>query len=152
MEFNNIADLQAAIGQDLPPSEWMTVTQEMINAFADATHDHQWIHIDVEKAKAHSPFKTPIAHGFLSLSLLSHLIGSVVHVKSAKMGINYGLNKVRFTSPVPVNGRVRLNNLKLIKTDPYGDNGARNVWACIIELEGSEKPACIAEFVSLIFE
>ena len=152
MDFENIAALRSVLDQELPPSPWVTVTQKMINDFAEATLDFQWIHIDVEKAKKESPFKGPIAHGFLSLSLVPHLMGEHLTIKSVKMGVNYGVNKVRFTSPVPAGARLRLNPVKLISSEDYGDNGARNTWACVIEMEGSDKPACIAEFISIIFE
>ncbi|MGB5188443.1 MaoC family dehydratase, partial [Robiginitalea sp.] len=99
--IENLTALRAFQGKDLPSGEWVTVTQEMINDFAKATGDHQWIHTDVEKAQKLSPFKPTIAHGFLSVSLLSKPLGDLLEVQSAKMGVNYGLNKVRFPSPVP---------------------------------------------------
>lgn len=151
IEPTNIAALKELVGKDLPIGEWMTVTQEMINSFADATLDFQWIHIDVERATQHSPFKTPIAHGFLSLSLVPKLIAGTVSVKSAKMGVNYGVNKIRFPHHVPANGRLRLH-LNVKEVQDYGDNGAKILWGCVLELEGAEKPACVGEFISLLFE
>lgn len=147
-DFNAFRELE---GQQLPEGEWMTVTQEMINDFAKATGDFQWIHVDVEKAAKYSPFKKPVAHGFMSVSLLSKMLEGVIQVKSAQMGVNYGLNKVRFPSPVLVNSRLRLVG-SISKIEDYGDNGLKITWNCIVEIEGSEKPACAAEFLSLMFE
>lgn len=150
IELENIAELMTYEGKTLPEGEWFTVTQQMIDDFAKATGDHQWIHTDVEKARKFSPFKTTIAHGFLSLSLVSRL-AEVAVVKSAKMGVNYGLNKVRFPAPVPSGSRVRLLT-RIAKIDPYANGGVKITWACTLELEGSSKPACVAEFLSLMFE
>lgn len=147
----DFAELKTWVGKPLPTGEWITVTQEMINDFASATYDFQWIHVDVEKSKAHSPFKKPIAHGFLSLSLLSKMIGDSIHVNSAQMGVNYGLNKVRFPSPVAVDSKLRFTG-SIADLEPYGDNGLKITWHCQVEMENSEKPACVAEFLSLIFE
>lgn len=151
MEFQNIAKFKEMEGTTFPPSPWMTVTQEMINAFAEATLDFQWIHIDVERATKHSPFKTPIAHGFLSLSLVPKLLADVSKIKSVKMGVNYGVNKVRFTHHVPANSRVRLVGT-LLKVEDYAPNGMKTTWKCVIEIEGIEKPACVAETIGLAFE
>lgn len=151
MTFKQLSDLPSAIGKEIGPSKWVTVTQEMINSFAVATLDDQWIHTDIEKAKAHSPFGGPIAHGFLSLSLISHFVGELIHVESAKMGVNYGLNKVRFTSHVPSGAKLRMK-ASLVQVDPYGENGVKMVIDGITEMEGSEKPVCIAQFVALTFE
>ncbi|MGB5227851.1 MAG: MaoC family dehydratase, partial [Eudoraea sp.] len=144
-------DFREIEGQTLPAGDWLTVTQEMINDFAKATMDFQWIHIDVEKAEKYSPFKMPVAHGFMSLALLSKLLKDVLLVKSTKMGVNYGLNKVRFPSPVLVNSRLRLI-CTIQKIEEYGNKGLKITWNCIVELEGSKKPACVAEFISLSFE
>ena len=135
----------------LPAGDWLTVTQEMINDFAKATMDFQWIHVEVEKAKKHSPFKKPVAHGFMSLALLSKLLQDVLLVKSTKMGVNYGLDKVRFPSPVLVDSRLRLI-CTIQKIEDYGDTGLKINWHCVVEIEGTEKPACVAEFISLMFE
>ncbi|MGB5359119.1 MAG: MaoC family dehydratase [Eudoraea sp.] len=151
LELNNFADFREIEGQTLPAGDWLTVTQEMINDFAKATMDFQWIHIDVEKAEKYSPFKMPVAHGFMSLALLSKLLKDVLLVKSTKMGVNYGLNKVRFPSPVLVNSRLRLI-CTIQKIEEYGNKGLKIKWNCIVELEGSKKPACVAEFISLSFE
>ncbi|MGB5653345.1 MAG: MaoC family dehydratase [Robiginitalea sp.] len=149
--IENLAALRAFEGKDLPSGEWVTVTQEMIDDFAKATGDHQWIHTDVEKAQKLSPFKTTIAHGFLSVSLLSKTLGDLLEVQSAKMGVNYGLNKVRFPSPVPSGSRVRLQS-RIATIESYGENGVKITWDCSLELENSPKPACVAQFISLMFE
>ncbi len=138
-------------GKQLPQGDWMIVTQEMINDFAKATGDFQWIHVDVEKATKYSPFKKPVAHGFMSVSLLSKMLEDLIQVKSAQMGVNYGLNKVRFPSPVLVNSRLRLVG-SISNIEDYGDSGLKITWNCTVEIEGSEKPACAAEFLSLMFK
>ena len=146
--FNEFRELE---GKSLPDGDWMTVTQEMINDFAKATGDFQWIHVDIEKAAKDSPFKKPVAHGFMSLAMLSKMLGELIQVKSARMGVNYGLNKVRFPSPVLVNSRLKLVGV-ISNIQDYGDTGLKITWNCIVEIEGSEKPACAAEFISLMFE
>ena len=146
--FNAFRKLE---GKPLPDGDWMTVTQEMINDFAKATGDFQWIHVDVERAKKYSPFKKPVAHGFMSVSLLAKMLGDVVEVTSAKMGVNYGLNKVRFPSPVLVDSRLRLR-VGISNIEDYGDAGIKITWNCTVEIDGAEKPACVAEFLSLMFE
>ncbi|MGB5204766.1 MAG: MaoC family dehydratase [Eudoraea sp.] len=151
LELENFEDFREIEGQTLPAGDWLTVTQEMINDFAKATMDFQWIHIDIEKAEKHSPFKKPVAHGFMSLALLAKLLKDVLLVKSAKMGINYGLNKVRFPSPVLVDSQLRLI-CTIQKIENYGDKGLKITWNCVVELDGSDKPACVAEFISLMFE
>ncbi len=138
-------------GKPLPEGEWMTVTQEMINDFAKAIGDFQWIHVDVEKATKYSPFKKPVAHGFMSVSMLSKMLEDLIQVKTAQMGVNYGLNKVRFPSPVLVDSRLRLVG-SISDIEDYGDTGLKITWNCTVEIEGSDKPACAAEFISLMFE
>jgi len=135
LELENLAEFKKMEGQALPVGEWIEVTQEMVNAFARATLDFQWIHIDVERSKKESPFKAPIAHGFMSVSLLSKMLEDLVFIKSAKMGVNYGLNKVRFPHPVPVGSRLRLVG-EIQSVEPYGDNGVKTIWDCIVEIEG----------------
>ncbi len=147
----NFNELKKHVGESLPIGEWITVTQDMINAFAETTQDFQWVHVDVERAKKESPFKKTIAHGFLSISLLSKMIMDLVVVESAVMGVNYGLNKVRFPHPVPVDSRIRLHS-SIKEIEPYSEQGIKITWDCSLELEGIEKPACVAEFVSLLFE
>ena len=151
LEIENLAALEQWVGKELPKGAWFIVSQEMINDFAKATMDFQWIHVDIEKANQFSPFKKPVAHGFLSLSLLSKMLGELIIVKSVKMGVNYGLNKVRFPSPVLVDSKVRLHG-GIKEIEPYGDNGVKVTWNCLVAIDGTEKPACVAEFVSLMFE
>jgi len=151
LEIKDLEELHTWVGKDFPSGEWLKVTQAMINDFAKATSDFQWIHVDVEKATKYSPFKKPVAHGFLSLSLLSKLLGDLISVKSVQMGVNYGLNKVRFPSPVLVDSNIRLKG-GIHQIKPYGDKGGKVTWHCTIEIENQEKPACVAEFVSLMFE
>jgi acyl dehydratase len=130
-------------GQTVAVSPWTEITQTQVNQFAKATGDHQWIHIDVEKAKA-GPFGGPIAHGFLTLSLIPMLSESAIKIEDVRMGVNYGLNKVRFTSPVPVGSKLR-GHMKLLSATPIDGNGMQFAWEMTIEREGAEKPACIAE-------
>jgi acyl dehydratase len=141
--LQNLAELTALVGQEIAVSDWHTVTQEQINQFAEATGDHQWIHVDVEKARA-GPFGAPIAHGFLTLSLLPKFFETSLEIRNARMGVNYGLNKVRFTAPVPVDSRLR-GRFKLLACEPIDNGGSQMTWQVTIEREGSDKPACIAE-------
>jgi len=133
----------ACVGQDVAVSEWVTVTQEQINLFAQATGDHQWIHTDADKAQS-GPFGTTIAHGFLTLSLLPQFFESSFEIQGSRMGINYGLNKVRFTSPVQVNSRLRAH-MHLLACEAIDNNGMQMTWRVSVEREGSDKPVCIAE-------
>ena len=141
--FETIADLAALQGKEVATSPWLTITQQQVNLFADATGDHQWIHIDPEKAKS-GPFGVPIAHGFLTLSLIPQFFASAFKVSASRMGVNYGLNKVRFTSPVPVGSRLRAR-MKLLAVQPIGAGGTQFTWEVMVEREGETKPACIAE-------
>ncbi|MBM7806940.1 acyl dehydratase [Geodermatophilus bullaregiensis] len=138
-----MAEVSGLVGQELGTSDWFEVTQDRVDTFADATGDHQWIHVDVERAKAESPFGGPIAHGYLTLSLLVPLFAQVILVTDTAMGVNYGLNKVRFPSPVPVGSRVRLT--ATLKDVEQVTGGLQLTFSAVIEREGSEKPACIAE-------
>ena len=144
--INGVDELKALVGQPLGTSDWLEITQERVNLFADATGDHQWIHVDVERAKA-GPFGAPIAHGFLTLSLLPKLVESALEIRGSRMGVNYGLNKVRFTAPVPVGSRVRSRST-LLEAKPIENGGYQMTWNVTIELEGSPKPACIAESIN----
>ncbi|HNV59586.1 MAG TPA: MaoC family dehydratase [Rhodoferax sp.] len=144
--FQTLAELPPLIGQELVVSDWITITQEQVNLFAQATGDHQWIHVDVERAKA-GPFGAPIAHGFLTLSLLPRFFESSVRVEETRMGVNYGLNKVRFIAPVPVGSRLRAR-MKLMACDPIDNNGMQMTWEVTTEREGSAKPVCIAESIA----
>jgi acyl dehydratase len=138
-----IAELPALKGTEVGTSEWVEVTQEQVNLFAEATGDHQWIHIDVERAKKESPFGGPIAHGYLTLSLLIPMWSEVLVVSDATMAVNYGLNKVRFPSPVPVGSRLRLTATLQDVEEVAG--GLQVTASAVIEAEGAAKPVCIAE-------
>jgi len=142
--FQTIAELKDLLGQEIGLSDWITVTQERIQLFADATNDHQWIHLDVERAKA-GPFGTTIAHGFLTLSLLPEMAASAFGVNETRMGVNYGLNKVRFPAPVPSGSRLR-GRFKLVGYEPL-EGGAQLTVQVTMEREGSDKPVCIAESI-----
>ncbi len=141
-----IAELPSLKGQELGTSDWFEITQERVNTFADATGDHQWIHLDVERAKAESPFGGPIAHGYLTLSLIVPLVAQTYTITDAVMGVNYGLNKVRFPAPVPVGSRVRATATLLDVEEVAG--GVQNTVSVLIEREGGDKPVCIAEWVT----
>jgi acyl dehydratase len=143
--FETIAEMKDLVGQEVGVSEWITVTQERIQLFADATNDHQWIHLDAERAKA-GPFGTTIAHGFLTLSLLPEMGASALQVRETRMGVNYGLNKVRFPAPVPSGSRLR-GRFKLIGYEPL-EGGAQLTMQVTMEREGSDKPVCIAESIA----
>jgi acyl dehydratase len=141
--LQSLSELPALVGHEVAVSDWLTVTQEQVNLFAQATGDHQWIHVDVERAKA-GPFGAPIAHGFLTLSLIPKFFESSMEIRNSRMGVNYGLNKVRFTSPVPVGSRLRAR-MKLLSCEPIENHGVQMAWLVTVEREGSDKPACIAE-------
>ena len=141
--FQTLADLAACVGRDVATSDWLTVTQQQVNLFAEATGDHQWIHVDPEKAAA-GPFGGPIAHGFLTLSLLPKFFESSLHIVGSRMGVNYGLNKVRFTAPVPVGSRLRAR-MKLLASESIPNDGVQMTWEVTVEREGSAKPVCVAE-------
>ncbi len=151
LHISDFTEFKSLVGKELPVGDWLTVTQEMINDFAKATQDFQWVHVDLEKIKKHSPFKKPIAHGFLSVSLLSKLLTDLVAVDSVTMGVNYGLNKVRFPSPVLVDSQIRLQTV-IYEVEAYGDKGLKITWNCTVQLKDKDKPACVAEFISLMFE
>lgn len=138
--------LRGFIGKEVATSDWVVVTQERINTFADATGDRQWIHLDAEHAKRASPYGATIAHGFLTLSLLSHLVKMAIEVRSeARLTVNYGLNRVRFPSPVRAGSRVR-GRFTLLSWKELADS-QEAVFACTVESEGSEKPCCVAEWI-----
>jgi acyl dehydratase len=143
-------DLLQHVGEELGPSEWLTVTQEMIDKFADATGDHQWIHVDVERAKKEMPGGKTIAHGYLTLSLLPRLAPTLMKVEKRWRGLNYGSNRVRFTAPVPAGARVRLRQ-KLVKVEPVEDNGFRVTSEMTMEVEGNSRPAMVAETLGIVY-
>lgn len=144
--FATLAELPELVGQEVATSDWITITQQQVNLFADATGDHQWIHVDVERARA-GPFGAPVAHGFLTLSLVPKFFESAIEIRDTRMGVNYGLNRVRFTAPVPVGSRLRAA-LKLLECQPIPDNGWQMTWLVTVEREGSDKPVCVAETLS----
>ena len=149
--IDGIDELKTLIGQEVAVSDWFEVTQPRINDFADATQDHQWIHIDVERAKTDSPFHSTIAHGFLTLSLLPHLTAQALKVQGDfKMGINYGLNRLRFVSPVPAGARVRARYTLQAVEDFAG--GSQLTWGVTCETEGGQKPAMVAEWLVRYYE
>ena len=143
--FAQLDDLLALSGQEVAVSDWVTVSQARIQQFADATGDHQWIHLDEERART-GPFGTTIAHGFLTLSLVPQFFDTSIAIADLRMGVNYGLNKVRFTAPVPAGSRVR-GRLLLKGFEPVAGNGVQATWDVTVEREGSDKPACVAEML-----
>jgi acyl dehydratase len=145
MTTTTMTELSSLKGKELGTSPWIEITQERVNTFADATDDHQWIHVDVERAKRESPFGGPVAHGYLTLSLLVPLWSHVLTVTDATTVVNYGLNKVRFPSPVPVGSKIRLTATLADVEDVKG--GLQLTASAVIELEGGDKPACVAELI-----
>lgn len=151
LKFENFEDFKLMLGKDLPATNWYTITQEMINDFANATLDKQWIHVDEKRAKKESPFKSTVAHGFMSVAMISRMLEEIFTIKSVKMGLNYGLNKVRFPNPVPVNSELRMHTT-IQKIEELSNNGVKVTFKCAIEIKGQEKPACVAEFLAALFE
>ena len=143
--FATMAELETLIGEEVAVGDWIEVTQERIQLFADATGDHQWIHLDRERAAA-GPFGTTIAHGFLTLSLLPEMAAHAFEVRDTKMGVNYGLNRVRFPAPVPSGSRLR-GRFRLLRVEPL-EGGAQITMEVTMEREGSDKPVCVAESVA----
>ena len=150
LKLGTPADLAQYEGKEVVVSDWITVTQKMIDDFADATLDHQWIHVDAERSARESPFKATIAHGFLTLSLLSRFLNQSIDLGVSRMGVNYGLNRVRFTAPVRVDSRLRarfvLDALEQLK------GGVQMVWNVTVEREGSDKPVLVAEWLTRRYE
>lgn len=144
--FETPAELSKAVGRTLGESAWLEVTQERVNLFADATDDHQWIHVDPARAKA-GPFGAPIAHGYLTLSLVSRFLPEIVEVRGIAMGVNYGVDKVRFPSPVKVGSRIRGRG-ELVEAEPQKDGSIQAKIRVTVEIEGQPKPACVAETIS----
>jgi acyl dehydratase len=144
-EFENCKELHDWVGKEVAVTDWLTVTQQRIDDFAKASDDYQWIHVDPERA-AKSPFGSTIAHGFLTMSLLSRFIYEATEIKSVRMGINYGMNRLRFVSPVKVNSDIRAR-FTLASVEDLKD-GVQTIWNVVMEIKGSEKPALIAEWVT----
>lgn len=147
--FCSYSEVLASIGQEVAVSDWVTIGQAQIQMFADATGDQQWIHTDAERA-AKGPFGAPIAHGFLTLSLLPQFFESTFEIEGAKMGVNYGLNRVRFMAPVPVNSRLRAR-MTLQDAERIAGDGLQMTWLVTVEREGSDKPVCVAESLARSF-
>ncbi|MBI4619222.1 MAG: MaoC family dehydratase [Desulfobacterales bacterium] len=143
--IEDLEELKTMVGQEIGVSDWIKVTQERVNTFAEATGDHQWIHVDPERAKKESPYGGPIAHGYLTMSLAPYFLQQIMEIKKKRMGVNYGLNKVRFPAPVPVGGKLRMKaevaEIEEIK------GGIQIVIKMTFEVEGQEKPCCIAEAI-----
>ena len=150
LEIERPADLAAYAGKAIGVSDWYTVTQEQIDKFADATGDHQWIHVDVERARREMPGGKTIAHGYLTLSLVPRLAAMIYRVKKRSRGINYGSNRVRFTGPVPAGSRIRLN-LSIKAVEPI-EGGVRVTSESTMEIEGGERPVLVAETISMMFD
>jgi acyl dehydratase len=148
--FDGIAAVRDAVGEHLGYSDWLEITQDRIDQFADATGDHQWIHVDVERAANESPFGSTIAHGYLTLSLVSYFLPQVVEVRGISMGLNYGTDKVRFPAPVPVGSKLRAGGELTDVRDVPG--GIQTTMTVTVEVEGSDKPACVAEILSRFLE
>jgi acyl dehydratase len=144
-EFENCKELHDWVGKEVAVTDWLTMTQQRIDDFAKASDDYQWIHVDPERA-AKSPFGSTIAHGFLTMSLLSRFIYEATEIKSVRMGINYGMNRLRFVSPVKVNSDIRAR-FTLASVEDLKD-GVQTIWNVVMEIKGSEKPALIAEWVT----
>jgi len=149
--FDTIADFKTMLGKDLPTGNWYTVSQQMINDFANATLDKQWIHVDEARGEKETPFKSTIAHGFMSVAMISKLLEDVFSIRSLKMGLNYGLNRVRFPNPVPVNSQLRIHTT-VKKIEDLDNNGIKVTFSCTIEIKNAAKPACVAEFIAALFE
>jgi acyl dehydratase len=145
IEITDISALRARVGDEIAVSDWLPITQERIQQFADATGDHQWIHLDVERAARESPFRTTIAHGFLTLSLVSVLLRDAIRIGGLRLAVNCGLNRVRFTSPVPAGSRVRARIAPASIGDVAG--GTQVIWTVTIEREGGDKPCCVLEWI-----
>jgi acyl dehydratase len=155
LTFPNLEAFTAHAGQELGTTDWVTISQAQIQQFAEATGDHQWIHLDANRAARESPYRTTIAHGFLTLSLAPRLLAAIYRIESVTMGINYGANKIRFTNIVPGGSRVRMKAW-LHHVEPQnaneGNSGVRAIVECVFEVEGQTKPACVAELIMLLFD
>ena len=144
---NGIDELKALVGEKVGPSDWREMTQELVDSFAEVSGDDQWIHVDVERAKRESPFGAPVAHGDLTLSMIGGFRKDVLQTDGFKLGVNYGWNKVRFPAPVPVGSRVRAS-VEIVSVDDVGDGWHQTVQRWTVEVEGNEKPVCVAESVA----
>jgi acyl dehydratase len=148
---NGIAELEALVGQTIGPSDWREVTQELIDQFAEVSGDDQWIHVDTERAKTESPFGTTVAHGNLTLSMIDGFRSELMRSSGFRMGVNYGWNRVRFPAPVPAGARIRAS-IETLSVDEIGDGWHQIAQKWTVEVEGNEKPACVAESVGRLLE
>lgn len=149
-EIDSIEELKTLVSQEIGVSDWITLDQERIDKFADATGDHQWIHVDVERAKKEMPGGTTIAHGYLTLSLLPMLMSRIMRINRVSSRLNYGCNKVRFTSMVPAGSRIRAR--QVLKTvEPFKKDGVQMINEVTIEIEGQDRPACVAETITIVY-
>jgi acyl dehydratase len=146
IEPNPMEDIRNQVGRELAVSPWLTITQERIDRFAEATGDRQWIHVDPERAAKESPFGATIAHGYLTLSLVPHMMAQALPAPRARMSLNYGLNRVRFTAPVRSNDRIRTRFTLAAVRDVPG--GLQLTWHAVVEIEGQHKPACVVEMIA----
>ena len=144
--FESPAELESAVGKNLGSSDWLEITQERIDLFAEATGDHQWIHVDPERAKA-GPYGATIAHGYLTQSLVNYFLPQIVEVRGIKMGVNYGADRLRFPAPVPVGSRIRGTG-ELLKVEQTKDGGTQATVRVTVEIEGGERPACVIDTIS----
>ena len=151
MKTVSFEELPSLAGQEMGVSDWVLIDQDRINKFADATGDHQWIHVDVERAKKEMPGGKTIAHGYLTLSLVPMMGADILRITGVSRGINYGSNKVRFTNMVPVGSKVRARQ-KLVAVEPKGGGGLQMTNEVTVEIEGQERPACVAETISLVYK
>ena len=147
--FSTFDELAAQCGQEVAVSDWVTITQAQVDGFAQATGDAQWIHVDVERAKS-GPFGGTIAHGFLTLALIPRFFEQSIQITAARMGVNYGLNRVRFTAPVPVGSRLRAR-MTLLRCEALQPTGVQATWEVTIEREGAPKPVCVAESLARLY-
>jgi acyl dehydratase len=146
VEVQGVEGMQALVGQEVGPSEWRTVTQADIDAFAELSGDHQWIHVDAERAKTESPYGTTIAHGNLTLSMVDGFRGELISASGFALGVNYGWNKIRFPAPVPAGSRIR-STIEFVSVDEIGDGWYQQITRFTVEVEGNEKPCCVADSV-----
>jgi len=144
--FESLAELRPLVGEEIAVSDWVTVTQQRIDQFAEATGDHQWIHVDPRRA-AGGPFGTTIAHGYLTLSMLPLFADSAIEFRNVRMSVNYGLNRVRFTSPVPVDSELRAR-FRLLAVEDIANNGVQVTTGVTVERKGADRPVCIAESIA----
>ncbi len=147
--FKSPSELLTSIGADLGVTDWLEIDQTRINTFADATGDHQWIHVDIEKAKQ-GPFGAPIAHGYLTASLANYFLPQLLEVRETSMGVNYGCDKIRFPSPVPVGSKIRATG-SVTSAEKTKDGGIQTKVTVKIEIEGQERPACVIETISRFY-